>query len=79
MKTITMTLNQRELVLVRVACLQRLDRLKRQLDSLCMVNPADVARLEGLQKSYAETKAMMDDGGVLLRAAREFDNSDIAP
>ena len=49
---VTIELTQRQLVLVRVACIRRLDHLKDQLPKR--------------QDSYDETRAMLVDGGPLL-------------
>lgn len=53
---ITVTLTLRELTLIRVACLQRLDRLKNK---------------PHMEASYAESRAMLDVDGVLYKAARD--------
>lgn len=53
--TVTITLNARELALIRVACLQRLDRLRQR---------------PNCESSYAETRALLETGGVLHQAMR---------
>jgi len=65
MKRHTVTLTERQLTLVRVALLQRLDRLKRKQDGYNMLNEHDLQSLQQLQASYDDIKAMMDTGGVL--------------
>lgn len=63
-KTWTLKVTERELTLLRVACLQRLDRLK--------VVPNAIA--EEMQGSYDATRAMMDVGGCLHRPTIEEAN-----
>lgn len=69
--TVTVTLTKRELTLIRVACLLRLDKLKRAQEGYNPLNSGDAFWLGDLVKSYDETRALLDTGGVLYKAARE--------
>jgi hypothetical protein len=59
-KAVTVTLTERELTLIRVACLARLDRLTRAMEGYNPLNAGDAERLKDLQASYDETKALLN-------------------
>ncbi len=61
-RTITITLTERQLVLVRVALIQRLTRLKAK---------DWTANEPHLKRSHDDTLAMLEKGGVLYRAMRD--------
>ncbi len=68
--TVTVTLSRRELTLIRLAALQRMDRLKQKsIDAV----KSDPRRAAELLKSYSETRALMETDGVLYVAARNAD------
>lgn len=69
---ITIDLTERELVLVRVALIQRLDRLKRKAEGCAKSDPV---RADAMMHSYQETKQMLEAGGKLVltvRTLREY-------
>lgn len=68
----TITLTARQVTLIRVALLQRLDRLKTNMEGRNPAHPGDAVTLGCLKASYDETRAMMVEGGVLsLTALKE--------
>ena len=62
--TVTITLTTTQLTDLRIACLHRLDALKRTMNA--GGGPSD------LNEVYARTKAMMDEGGILQLALHRF-------
>jgi len=74
--TITLVLTNRQYSLVRVACLQRLDRLKKIMDNFEVVTPDDKGCLAGWERSYRETREMLLRNSTLCpyRVSKEQEN-----
>jgi hypothetical protein len=59
-KAVTVALTERELTLIRVACIARLDRITRAMEGYNPQNAGDAERLKDLQASYDDTKELVN-------------------
>lgn len=75
--TVLVPLTARELVLIRVALMQRLDRLKEREEGRNPLNRSDAEYLAGIRQSYDETRKLCGEKlWVAAKAARKLENSD---
>lgn len=69
MKSHKLELTDRQVTLIRVALLQRMDRLKDNMEGRNPLHHGDASVAASLKASYDDMRAMLDSGGVLSLGA----------